>query len=170
MAAVPPSPSSLRVAQVSRAAAWVALAVLLVIGRGASGQAPDGGAEGLAVPPGFVADVALETEVEFLALLKRAEQLIEQGALVNNGKARVTFVLHGPVLHSLTKENYPRYKPMVDLAASLSALQVIEVKACRSWMGSHGINDADLLPFVEAVAYGPGLVQQLVEQSKYVYF
>ncbi|MEZ5569758.1 MAG: hypothetical protein R3E54_15675 [Halioglobus sp.] len=144
--------------------------MLVLIGRGASGQGYEVVSEDPAAPPGFVVDVALETEVEFLALLRRAEQLIDEGALVNSGQARVTFVLHGPVLHSLTKGSYPQNKPLVDLAASLSALQVIDVKACRSWMGSHGIDDAELLPFVETVAYGPGLVQQLVEQRKYVYF
>lgn len=118
----------------------------------------------------YVADITLQTDEEFRGLLERAEQLLLAGVPLPDAKARVTFVLHGPVIQSMLRPNYLQHKPVADLAARLSALQVIEVKACRRWMSGHGIHDADLLPFVETVALGPDLVEELVDEQHYLYF
>lgn len=53
------------------------------------------------------------------------------GTTLPRGEAKVTLVLHGPVLKSLLRENYLQNKNLVDQAASLSALGVIDVKACN---------------------------------------
>ena len=82
----------------------------------------------------------------------------------------VTFVLHGPVLKTLLRDNYLENKRLVDLTASLSALDVIEVKACSTWMSFKGVDANGLQPFVEIVSYGPGLVDQLVSERDYRYF
>jgi len=121
-------------------------------------------------PTFYVADIALQTEEEFVQLLERAEQLMLAGVELPAPDSRVTFVLHGPVLRNLLRKNYLDNKRMVDLAASLSALEVIDVKACRTWMGKHGVDETELYPFVEPVPYGPGLVRELVREREYVYF
>ena len=82
----------------------------------------------------------------------------------------MTFVLHGPVLRNLLRQNYLDNKRLVDMAASLSAMGVIDVKACRAWMGSNSISEADLQPFIETVAYGPATVEMLLKERKYLYF
>jgi len=82
----------------------------------------------------------------------------------------VVFVLHGPVLRSLLKQNYPENRPTVDLAARLSALEVIDLKACRAWMGGNSVSESDLQPFVESVSYGPAEVESLLQQGNYSYF
>jgi hypothetical protein len=118
----------------------------------------------------YVADIELQTVEEFRQLLQRAEQLLLEGAVAQGDTAEVTFVLHGPVVRNLLRQNYLANKKTVDLAASLSAMGVIEVKACRTWMGGHGVNEADLQPFVETVAYGPGEVLRLAKEKNYIYF
>ncbi len=118
----------------------------------------------------YVADIELQTVEEFRQLLERAEQLLLEGAVSGGDEAEVTFVLHGPVVRNLLRQNYLANKKTVDLAASLSAMGVIEVKACRTWMGGHGVNEEDLQPFVETVAYGPGEVLRLAKEKNYIYF
>lgn len=118
----------------------------------------------------YVADVALQTDVQFLQLLERAEQLLLAGLPLPDNDARVVFVLHGPVLKSLLRQNYLDNKRLVDLAAALSALDVIDVKACSTWMSYNGIAETELQPFVQPVAYGPALVERLLKESNYLYF
>ena len=92
------------------------------------------------------------------------------GASDTGKDAKVSFVLHGPVLTNLLRENYLANKQLVDLAAALSALDVIEVKACRTWMGSHGLTEQQLQPFIETVTYGPAEVRSLLQEKNYVRF
>ncbi len=120
--------------------------------------------------PRFVADIELQTVDELHETLSRAEQLLVQGVALQDGDAAVTFVLHGPVIRGLLRDNYLANKPMVDLAASLSALGVISIKACRTWMSSHRVDERQLQPFVETVSFGPGEVQRLVKEENYLYF
>lgn len=118
----------------------------------------------------FVVDVELQTAVELQQLLERAELLMLEDRVLPDGDAQITLVLHGPVLRSLLRENYRQNKDLVDQAASLSAMEMIDVKACNSWMASNSINPEDLQPFVEAVAYGPAEVQRLLNDTRYLNF
>lgn len=124
-----------------------------------------------AAPDGqyYVVDIELQNVEDFSHLLERAEQLLLAGAVPQDDVPKVTFVLHGPVLRNLLRQNYLDNKRTVDLAASLSAMGVIDVKACRTWMGGNGVNEEDLQPFIETVAYGPSEVQRL-QQKNYIYF
>ena len=118
----------------------------------------------------YVVDIELETIDEFRQLLERAEQLLLEAVVPQDGVAKVTFVLHGPVVNNLLRRNYLDNKRTVDLAASLSAMDVIDVKACRTWMGGNGVSDGELQPFIETVAYGPDEVQGLMKEKAYIYF
>ena len=121
-------------------------------------------------PPRFVADVTLASADDFLALLQRAEQLLLQDSSLSGGQAEVSFVLHGPVLNNLLQANYLQNKELADTAASLSALQVIELKACRTGMGLHGISEDELLPFVEPVDFWGATLEEMVEEEGRLYF
>ena len=99
-------------------------------------------------------DIELQTLPQFSELLQRADQLLLAGELPEDGEAAVVFVLHGPVLRSLLKQNYRDNRQTVDLAARLSALGVIDLKACQTWMRSASVDEADLQPFVQTVSYG----------------
>ena len=51
-------------------------------------------------------DIELQTLEQFDLLLQRANQLLLSGEVQQQGEAAVVFVLHGPVLRSLLKQNY----------------------------------------------------------------
>lgn len=161
-AVVPPSLSESDRPSTSLSAGLLCLALLLV-------------AVARADEPGdsrqlFVADFELQSTEQFRETLRRAEQLMIKGVAPQDGQARVTFVLHGPVIRDLLRENYLENKELVDLAASLSALDVIEIKACQTWMGSHRVDEAHLQPFVGTVPYGAAEVERLVREEDYIDF
>jgi len=118
----------------------------------------------------FVADIELQTAEDFMQVMDRAEQFLLRGEPLPEGNARVTLVLHGPVLRSLLRQNYLQNKALVDKAASLSALGVIDLKACNTWMTGNGIEPQHLQPFIEVIAYGPAEVKRLVRDEHYLYF
>ena len=125
-------------------------------------------------PVYYVADIELQTTQELGQLLDRAEQLFLSEGSPDPGDAEgdaiVTLILHGPVLRSLLRDNYLQNKKLVTQAASLSALEVIDVKACQSWMTHNGISAEQLQPFIEVVTYGPAEVERLVKERGYLYF
>lgn len=118
----------------------------------------------------YVADIQLESPDQLVALLQRASQLLVDGAVPQDGAASVTLVLHGPVIGNLLRQNYRDNRQLVDLAASLSALQVVKVQACETWMGKHGVAPQDLQPFIETVTFAPGELRRLREQENYLDF
>jgi len=118
----------------------------------------------------YVVDIELQTVQELHHLLQRAEQLLIEGKVPADAEAPVTFVLHGPVVRNLMRRNYLQNKEAVDLAASLSALGVVDIKACRTWMGGNNVSETDLQPFIETVTYGPAEVRRLIEERNYIYF
>lgn len=118
----------------------------------------------------YVVDIELQTADEFIDLLRRAEQLLIEGAALPADEPKVSFVLHGPVLRNLVRDEYLDNKELVDLAASLTAMDVIEVKACQTWMRLNGLEEGRLLPFVQTVPYGPGAVKAMLESNTYTRF
>jgi intracellular sulfur oxidation DsrE/DsrF family protein len=68
------------------------------------------------------------------------------------------------------KENYSAFKPIVDLAARLSALEVIDIKVCQVSYEREGLDRATLLPFVSTVPFGPAEISRLLEDQKYSLF
>jgi intracellular sulfur oxidation DsrE/DsrF family protein len=118
----------------------------------------------------FVADIELQTADEFLQLLQRADQLLVEGVIAQGPQPRITFLLHGPVLRDLLRQSYLQNRELVDLAASLSALQVVEIKACQTWMAGNGVNAADLQPFIETVPFAAGEVERLLAEKHYIRF
>ncbi len=118
----------------------------------------------------YIADVELHTAEELQTLLERAETLVLEGALPLDGEPRVAFVLHGPEVRVLLRQSYLENKALVDLAASLSALGVVEIKACETWMGGNRVDPAALQPFVQTVSYGPGEIRRLVNDEGYIKF
>jgi intracellular sulfur oxidation DsrE/DsrF family protein len=121
-------------------------------------------------PELYVAAIELHTTAELHAVLERADQLLVDGVALQTEPASVTFVLHGPEVRSLLRQNYLQNKATVDLAARLSALGVVDIKACETWMGGNGVNPDNLQPFVGTVNYGPSEVRRLVEEEGYIFF
>jgi intracellular sulfur oxidation DsrE/DsrF family protein len=126
--------------------------------------------DGVNADPRYVADIELQTLEQFQQLLVRVDELFLAGETPSSGEPAVVFVLHGPVLSSLLRQNYLDNRQTVDLAARLSAFGVIDLKACRAWMRSASVSETDLQPFVETVSYGPDEVSRLVRENNYIYF
>ena len=62
------------------------------------------------------------------------------------------------------------YKAVVDLAARLSAFNVVDIRVCETSARGLGLDLETLFPFVDTVAYGPDEVVRLLEVEKYSYF
>ena len=120
--------------------------------------------------PRYIADIELETSSELVDLLQRANQLLVDGVAAQDGSASVTFVLHGPVIKDLLRQNYDANRQLVDLAASLSALRVVKIEVCRTWMGVNDVSETDLQPFVEPVDLASSEVRRLRERQNYLDF
>ena len=118
----------------------------------------------------YLAEIEVHTADEMLSILQRTEDLLRQGAIPLDGDPRVAFVLHGPEVYVLLRQNYFDNKEVVDRAASLSALGVVEIMACETWMGSKGIDPDELQPFVATVPYGPAEERRLVKEENYLRF
>lgn len=111
--------------------------------------------------------VTLHTPMEIEGLLARAEQLARNIRPVDRG-AGIALVLHGPEVEIFARKNYTKYRHIVDRAARLSAEGVVEIKMCRTEMGSRAIRDEDVPKFIEFVPYGPDEEDRL-QRRGYVY-
>jgi|GEM_PF-1174504 len=121
------------------------------------------------LPSGYLARIELNSSKELGHALQRAEILFREGTALRVSEP-LAFVLHGPEVAIFFRENYEEYKSIVDLAARLSALDVIDVRVCRTRMGVLGRSPTVLLPFVGTVPFGPAEVERLVDDKKFVYF
>ena len=120
------------------------------------------------LPPGYVARINLNQPAEVLAILKRAEALFDASAYPE-GVPPVVMVLHGPEIDMFSRANYSRFQGAVDLAAKLSALDVIDVRICETRLAERGLMKSDLLPFVGTVPFGPAEERRLIDRD-FVYF
>jgi len=97
-------------------------------------------------------------------LLSRLEKLVTEPH--NQGELpKIALVLHGPEVEFFALKNYQKYQRIVDLAAKLSAFEVIEIKACQTRMSSFGLTDSDMPAFIDLVPFGPNEVERLVEEN-----
>jgi len=101
--------------------------------------------------------------------LKRAERLFVDGQL-KEGHGPVTFVVHGPEVSVFFRDNYDEHKPILDLAAKLTAFKVIDIRICETRMGVLGRDKSVLVPFVETVPFGPAEEERLLSDEAYIYF
>jgi uncharacterized protein len=118
----------------------------------------------------YIADIELQNSRQLTELLERAGQLLLDGVATQDGVPKVSFVLHGPVIKDLLRQNYGDNMQLVNLAASLSALQVVEIKVCRTWMGINDVEEADLQPFVIPVNLARSELERLRREKNYLYF
>ncbi len=111
-----------------------------------------------------VFDITLHEVKDIELLFARLEKLVTephaQGEL-----PRIALVLHGPEVEFFALKNYPRYQDLVDLAAKLTAFEIIEIKACQTRMQSLGLSGSDMPAFIDLVPFGPDEVERLVEES-----
>ena len=120
--------------------------------------------------PRLLAQIEVHSAEELKQLLVRAQQLFETGSFNAGDDAPIAFILHGKEAQALLRPNYQNNKSLVDLTARLSAFRVVDVKVCKTWMGSKGLDESQLPPFISTVPYGPDEERRLMQEQGYVYF
>lgn len=117
----------------------------------------------------LLADLRVHSPEELEGLLKRVDQMFAAGNIQTQDNP-VVFLLHGEEARTLYKSNYAQHKRVVDLAAKLSAFDVIDVRVCEAWADNRGLDSAGLQPFVDTVKYAPAEKKRLVKKEGYTYF
>ncbi len=123
----------------------------------------------IAADKAYIAEIELHTAAELHSVLKRADQLFNGDDFVA-GSQPVQFILHGAEAKALQQNQYQKNKALVDLAARLSAFQVVEIRVCETWMRGQKIDAKTLPPFIGTVANGPKEKQRLMKKQGYTYF
>lgn len=118
---------------------------------------------------GYLARIAQNSPQDLEAALKRAEMLFLEGSLKGEVDPAV-FVIHGPEVAVFFRDNYFRYRSLVDLAARLSSFGVIDIRVCETRMGVLGREREALIPFVGTVPFGPAEEVRLLEAEGYIHF
>ena len=119
-------------------------------------------------PDRAVLDITVHTVEELQVLLERAENLV-QSPRADDGDASVILVLHGPEVEFFSTRNYDQYRDIVDRAARLDSLDVVDVRICQTMMAARGVARDDIPPFIDQVPDGQVEVDRLVSEG-YVYF
>ena len=119
--------------------------------------------------PGYLVRIEKNNPQEVERALHKAEQYYLDNGM-NPALPVIAFVLHGPEVEIFFRDNYARYKSIVDLAARLSALKVVDIKVCRTRLRFLEADTANLYPFVGSVPFGPAEIERLTSVEKYVYF
>lgn len=112
----------------------------------------------------YLFDVTDHSIAELETLLRRTEE-ITRDMPADFDNLEIVLVLHGPDLVWFKKENYGKNRQMVDLASKLDSLDIIDIKACATAMGSRGIDSNELPAFIETVPYAPDEIARLLEQD-----
>lgn len=120
--------------------------------------------------PAYLAEIELHTAAELHSVLKRADKLFSDGDFQAGSSPPVAFILHGVEAKALQRSKYQQNKALVDLAARLSAFQVVDIKVCETWMKGQRIDTTTLPPFIGIVPNGPKEKKRLMEEQGYVYF
>jgi intracellular sulfur oxidation DsrE/DsrF family protein len=118
--------------------------------------------------PSYIARIELHTAEELYAVLVRSDQLLQISQQLP--VTPVAFILHGPEARVFFRDQYQQNQELVDLAAKLSAFNVVDIQVCKTWMGSKGLDEGQLLPFVGTVPFGPAEEQRLIRRQSYRYF
>jgi len=118
---------------------------------------------------GYLARLQQHSPMGLESALRRAERLFVDGQLVD-GHEPVTFVVHGPEVSVFFRDNYDAHKPLLDLAAKLTAFRVIDIRICETRMGVLGRDKSVLVPFVSTVPFGPAEEERLLVDEAYIYF
>lgn len=118
----------------------------------------------------YLADIRVHSPQELTKILLRAEMLLDEGEFEAGQSAPVVFLLHGDEARVLFKNQYSQNKQLVDLAAKLSAFNVVDIKVCEVWMRKNSLDKQQLQPFVSPVGYAPAEQQRLIKEEQYQYF
>lgn len=118
----------------------------------------------------YLARVGYNDPAELENALIRAEQFYQNLEPQDLNVEPIAFVLHGPEVKIFFSENYEAYKRIVDLAARLSALGVLDIRVCEARSRHMRLELETLYPFVGTVEFAPKEIDRLISKEKYLYF
>jgi len=118
----------------------------------------------------FLLVLSLDDPDAVVGALERAERFYFKESANLEKYSPIVLVIHGSEVCIFYKENYDIYKAVVDLAARLSAFNVVDIRVCETSAKGLGLDLDTLFPFVDTVTYGPAEVVRLIEVEKYRYF
>lgn len=118
----------------------------------------------------YLADISIHSAQELFDILARADMLLAHGQYSPADASPVIFLLHGDEARILFKAQYRQNKPVVDLAAKLAALNVVDIKVCDIWMQANNLYSRDLQPFVGVVGDAVAEANRLIDEEQYQYF
>lgn len=108
----------------------------------------------------YLFDVSQRSREEFIAFLRRADELVTVAA-PETDKLEIALILSDHDIDWFAKGNYEQNKELVDLAARLDALKVIDLKICQRAMQEHGYQEDDIPAFIDRVPYAAAEMQRL---------
>ena len=117
----------------------------------------------------YLARIGFNDPKQVSEALMRVEDLYELDAELGLSNP-VAIVVHGPEVSIFQKENYEDYKEIVDLAARLTALGVLDINVCERRLNYSGASKESVYPFVDTIPFGPREVNRLLDEDGYVYF
>jgi len=118
---------------------------------------------------GYLGRIGFNDPEQVAEALMRVEGLYDFDAGVQLPNP-VAIVVHGPEVSIFQKENYQEHKEIVDLAAKLSALGILDISVCEVRLNRNGGDKESVYPFVGTVLFGPTEVNRLLNEENYVYF
>ena len=117
----------------------------------------------------LLADLRVHSAEELESVLSRVDRLFLSGSISHQDNP-VVFLLHGEEARVLYQSNYAQHKRVVDLAAKLSAFDIVDIRVCEMWAKGKGLDNNNLQPFVDTVRNAPAEEKRLSADHGYQYF
>ena len=118
---------------------------------------------------GYLARIGYNDPVQLNEALERIKDYVDENGS-GESLSPITMVVHGPEVEIFEQTNYETYKPIVDKAAQLSALGVLDIAVCETRVRYRGLDPEKVYPYVAKVPFGPAEVNRLVDDESYIYF
>lgn len=112
----------------------------------------------------YLFDVSDHSFDDLQTLLNRARE-VSQFDAGEYQDLKIVMILHGPDIEWFTQQNYARNMQLIDLAAELDAMEIIDMKVCETAMSGRGIRREDVPAFIESVPYAPDEIKRLLQND-----
>lgn len=119
-------------------------------------------------PQKVVYDVNVQTLKAMTGVLDRASFLSKiTGA--DPFESSIVLVLHGGEIPFFARENFNKYKDLMQRAQSLVASEVLKIKMCQLAAEGHGLKPEQIHGFIEMVPMGDAEIIRLQNEENHAY-
>lgn len=112
----------------------------------------------------YLLDVSDQNPAQIKSLLNRAEE-VSISTTSSGATSRIVMVIHGPNIDLFDKKNYLQNRELIEQAARLDALNVIDFKVCQRTATSRGIKKTSFPDFLEVVPFASIELNSLAEKG-----